>query len=113
MVDSLFGPRVHPDDYLLLYEGYRIPFVTARNRGDTPDGIWTVTVDERIQFDVFRDEIDRWAPVLAWLGAVAAGYNKPGTGSTLSNPFAVQVSDIGGDQPEEDQGEDTWEQDRR
>lgn len=98
---------------LVSGEGVELPFIRAEIRGDTPEGIVTVTVDGRIrtgpqvrshilvdnpearpdlrirciQFDVFADEIEKWVDVLAWYGAVCAGYTKPGPDGALVKPF--------------------------
>ena len=92
------GPFAVPH-WRLTIDGYEIPHVEVSFRGGDEDGPnWTVAVDNRFATEfVTRDEIRRWAHVLANMGAICAGYSCHGENSQPCNRFKCKLGALGSD----------------
>ena len=95
---DLHGPFQTPH-WRLSIDGYEVPHVEVGFRGGDEDGPnWTVIVDNRFATEfVTRDEIKRWAHVLASMGAVCAGYSCHGENSQPLNRFHCRIGPLSSD----------------
>lgn len=98
MTVEILGPFNEPQ-YRLVLDGFLVPHVRIAFRGGDEEGPnWTLIVDGRFATDwVTREEIQRWAFVVANMGAVCSGFSSHGEHSQPMNRFGCRVSGIGSD----------------
>jgi len=82
--------------YKLSVDGYLIPFIVGRKRGD--GGEWSLTLDSRFGLDTNEEELARWLPFLSDAMAIAAGYSCFGEHSRVMSRFNNRISGISMDE---------------
>lgn len=95
---TIEGPYETPWWYLVI-DGYLVPHVKVEKRQGDEDGAnWCVVVDSRFATEwVTREEIQRWAFVLANMGAVCNGYTHHGKESSPLNRWKCGYDQLGSD----------------
>lgn len=85
-----------PGTWIVSVDGYQVPHVEALFRGGDEDGDnWSLLVDSRFaSVWVTRDEIGRWAWLLANMGAICSGYSCHGENSEPLNRFKCQINAV-------------------
>ncbi len=86
------------EEYLILVDGYQVPYITATPNGN---GVWTIHFDQRFSMTIGGDNASEFLWFLANAMAVAGGYTCFGTGSIPANPFSSKTHGVSFDEIDE------------